>query len=171
MMVETEIRKTEDKKAEVEKTEVKKIETGAGKLFAAIRIRGTVNVNNKLKDTMEMLRLRRVNNCVVVPKDQTFRGMLKKVESYLTWGEIDQDTLEKLVLKRGRLEGDKRLERDKAKNIAQKIIKEGSMKNAGIKPAFRLTPPSKGHRPLLGSGLNETKKSHKDAWKQDTWLR
>ena len=117
-------------------------------LFAVIRVRGTVNVNKPMKDTMEMLRLRKINNCIVVPADQTFKGMLKKAESFLAWGEIDQETLEKLVWKRGRLLGDKRLEKAKAKSVTQKIIKDKSLKEAGIKPVFRLTPPSKGHKPI-----------------------
>jgi len=117
-------------------------------LFAVIRVRGSVNVNRPMKDTMEMLRLRRINNCVVVPADQTFKGMLKKAQNFLTWGEIDQETLEKLVWKRGRLLGDKRLEKTKAKSVAQRIIKERTLKETDIKPVFRLTPPSKGHKPV-----------------------
>ncbi len=117
-------------------------------MFAAIRVRGIVNTSREIKDTMKMLRLRRVNNCVIVPNDQTFSGMLKKAENFLTWGEIDEETLEKLVWKRGRLLGDKRIDKEKIKPIIHRIIKDNSMKNTGIKPVFRLSPPSKGHKPI-----------------------
>jgi len=130
----------------------KKQETakGSGKteteLLAAIRVRGTVNINRDIKETLDMLNLRSVNNCVLVPKTESFSGMLKKTESFLTWGEIDQKMLEELVWKRGRLQGEKRLEKDAAKNVAAKIIKGGTLKGTEIKHMFRLTPPSRGHR-------------------------
>jgi len=117
-------------------------------LFAVVRIRSSINVNMPIKDTMNMLRLRRINNCVVVPDNETSRGMLKKAENFLTWGEIDQQTLEKVVWKRGRLPGDKRVEKAQARTLAQNIIKNRSLKDTGIKNVFRLTPPSKGHKPV-----------------------
>ena len=133
---------TETKKGQ--KTEKKE----TSPLFAVIRVRSNINVNRPLKDTMNMLRLRRINNCVVVPNNETSRGMLKKVENFLTWGEIDQQTLEKVVWKRGRLPGDKRVEKAQARALAQKIIKNSSLKESGLKHVFRLTPPSKGHKPV-----------------------
>jgi len=116
--------------------------------IAAIRIRGSVNTRKALSDTLDMLGLRRINNCVILPNNKPSKGMLKKAESFLTWGEIDKDTLEKLVYKRARLQGGKRPERAKTKSIAGNITKNCTLKYAGIKPVFRLTPPSKGHRPV-----------------------
>jgi len=117
-------------------------------LLAVIRIRGSVNVNKPIKDTMIMLNLRRANNCVVIPENKVFTGMLRKAQNYVTWGKISQETLEKLVWKRGRTHGDKRLDKANAKHIAHKIAKDGSMKETELKTVFRLTPPSKGHKPI-----------------------
>jgi len=117
-------------------------------MYAVIRVRGSVNVPKDVKDTLRMLRLTRVNHCVVIPKTADYEGMLRKASTFITWGEIDQEMLEKLVAKRGRLPGDKRLAEKEAKDIAKKIIKKGSLKTAGIKPVFRLSPPSKGYRSI-----------------------
>ena len=114
-------------------------------MYAVIRVRGSVNVAREVKDTLKMLRLTRVNHCVVIPKNPNYEGMLGKAKAYITWGEITQDSLERLVSKRGRLPGDKRIPEKEAKVIAGKIRKERSLKDAGIKPVFRLSPPSKGY--------------------------
>lgn len=95
-----------------------------------------------------MLRLERVNHCVLVDKTPIYEGMIKKVKSYVTWGEISDKTLEKLVERRGRLPGNKKLESTKAKTIAKLIEKDKTVKNKEIKPVFRLSPPSKGYKSI-----------------------
>jgi large subunit ribosomal protein L30 len=119
-----------------------------GTMLAVIRIRGSVNVPTEVKDTLQMLRLTRVNHCVLIPKDPNYGGMLLKAQSFITWGEISQGTLERLVAKRGRKTGDERLSEKEAKDISRKIIKDSSVKDAGIKPVFRLSPPTKGYRSI-----------------------
>ncbi len=120
-------------------------------MFAVIRIRGSVNVANEIEDTLKMLRLNRVNHCVVIPDNPNYMGMLQKARSYITWGEITQDTLERLVTKRGRLSKDERVPGKDAKGIARKILRNNTLKapegeKEWIKPVFRLSPPSKGYR-------------------------
>ena len=116
-------------------------------MFAVIRVRGSVNVAREIEDTLKMLRLSRVNHCVIVPDNPNYRGMLEKARSYITWGEVTQETLEAMVAKRGRLPKDERVPDKDAKDIAKKISKEGS-RDAGIKPVFRLSPPSKGYKSI-----------------------
>ncbi len=116
-------------------------------MYVVLRIRGSVNTSPELKATMKMLRLERVNHCVIVPKNESYDGMLKKARDYVTWGEIDRNTLEKLVAKRGRLPGNRRLSEKEAKEAAKKIMDKG-MKEAGIKGVFRLSPPSHGYRSI-----------------------
>ena len=72
-------------------------------MYAVIRIRGSVKTPGEVRKTLKMLRLTRVNHCTIVPKDKTHEGMLNKARHYITWGEIDENTLEKLVSRRGRL--------------------------------------------------------------------
>jgi len=116
-------------------------------MYAVIRVRGLVNTPKEIEDTLRMLRLTRVNHCVLVPKTKTYEGMLEKAKRCITWGEIDKETLAMLVEKRGRLKGDKRLNPEEAKSIAERIYKEQTTKNIeNLKQVFRLSPPSKGYK-------------------------
>ena len=125
-------------------------------VYAVVRVRGTVNVRHDIKKTLEMLRLNRVNHCVLVEENESYKGMLQKAKDYITWGEIEKDTLVELIKKRGRLIGDKPLDDDYVKSatsyksieeLAEAII-EGKIKYRElpeIKPVFRLSPPRKGY--------------------------
>lgn len=119
---------------------------GHEKMLAAIRIRGSAGVPVKIEKTLDMLRLRRVNHCVIVPKTPDIEGMLRKAGNYITWGEINMETLETLISKRGRLQGGKKTDRKEVRPLTNKII-EGK-KDPGIKPVFRLSPPSGGFRSI-----------------------
>jgi large subunit ribosomal protein L30 len=115
-------------------------------LFAVVMVRGVVGTNRDLKDTLKMLMLDRINHCVIVPKNPNYEGMLHKARHFVTWGEIDQETIEKLVSKRGRFAGDKRMKDiSYAKELAALIISGKKVRETGIKPVFRLSPPSKGY--------------------------
>jgi large subunit ribosomal protein L30 len=115
-------------------------------MLAVIRVRGSVNVGREIADTLDMLRLGRVNHCVVVPDTPNYRGMLRKARSYTTWGEISKEMLLNMVIKRGRKAQDQKLPEKEAREIAERILKNGSVKELDIKPVFRLSPPSKGYR-------------------------
>ena len=117
-------------------------------MYAVIRVRGSVNVPRAVRDTLKMLRLTRVNHCVVIPKNPDYDGMLKKASGFITWGEISQETLENMVSKRGRLSGDVKLDDKQSKDAVKKILKDSSSINADIKPVFRLSPPSKGYKSI-----------------------
>lgn len=112
-------------------------------MYAVIRVRGSVNVEHDAKKTMKLLKLTRPNHCVVYPEEKSIEGMFNAVDSYVTWGKIDQETLEKLVYKRGRMPGNKKVEKKYAKGIAKNI---GDKKESKIKDVFRLSPPSGGYK-------------------------
>lgn len=130
--------------------------------YAVIRIRGTVNVRGKIKDTLMMLRLNRVNHCVILPKTKSYSGMLQKVKDYVTWGEINPDVLAKMIIERGRLIGEKEIT-DKyiktstsyssimsfAKAVSNDEINYQELKD--IKPVVRLHPPRKGYNGIKRS--------------------
>ncbi len=115
-------------------------------MFAVIRIRGNVNLRAEIRDTFKMLRLSRVNHCVLIREDNpSLEGMIKKVKDWVTWGEISDKTLKDMVTKRGRLPGDKVIPSKDVDSVTEKIKKNGE---SGIKPVFRLSPPIKGHKPI-----------------------
>jgi len=123
-------------------------------MFAIIRLRGEVNLRPEIKSTLEMLRMHRVNHCIVVPEDEHFRGMIQKVKDYVAWGKIDDQSLAMLLERRGRLAGNLRLTEDFLKEkTAYRSFAElatalnsgaTSLKDLGIKPIFRLHPARKG---------------------------
>ncbi len=125
-------------------------------MFAIVRLRGEVNLRPEVKDTLEMLRIHRVNHCVVVAEDSHYRGMIQKVKDYVAWGKIDDDTLALILERRGRLSGNRRLTdqflREKTsyrtfKELASAVNSgSASLKDLGIKPIFRLHPARKGLR-------------------------
>ncbi len=123
-------------------------------MFAIVRLRGEVNVRPEIKDTLQMLRIHRVNHCVIVNEDPHFRGMIQKVKDYVAWGKIDDDTLAMLLERRGRLSGNRRLTDQFLKeNTSYRSFKDlavainsgsVSLKELGCKPIFRLHPARKG---------------------------
>jgi large subunit ribosomal protein L30 len=124
--------------------------------YAAIRVRGTVNIKPDIKKTMELLNLTRANHCVLIEETPSTKGMLQIAKDYVTWGEVEKETLTKLIKERGRLEGDKPITEDHLKTatsykdiekladaIISKKLRYKEIPN--VKPVFRLNPPKKGY--------------------------
>ena len=120
--------------------------------FLVIRVRSDRGVKPKIRDTMSMLNLTKVNHAVLVPDTPAYVGMLKKAKDYVTWGEADADTISELISQRGRMIGDKPITNAVIKsgsefstiNALSKAIASGDARtNAveGMKPVFRLHPP------------------------------
>jgi large subunit ribosomal protein L30 len=114
-------------------------------MFAAIRIRGRVGLKNDIKYTLDQLRLRTKMHCILVKDDSCMKGMLFKVKDYITWGEIDDDTLKSLIMKRGRKEANARLTEKEALEVFDKVKATAKVPDE-VKPVFRLNPPSKGFK-------------------------
>ncbi|WP_297436798.1 50S ribosomal protein L30 [Thermococcus sp.] len=122
--------------------------------FALIRLRSGIRAKGEVRDTLAMLRLHRINHLVLVDDNPSYNGMVQKVKDYITWGEIDKETLAALIRKRGRLIGNKPVTDEYVKEklgmsideFAQKIV-DGEMKLGdlpSVKPVFRLHPPRGG---------------------------
>lgn len=112
-------------------------------MYAIIRVRGTVNVAPKIKKTLDLMSLRRVNNLVVVREGKEVVGMIKRVKDYVTYGKIDDSTLEELIAKKGA--PIKKGDVIDPKKVVEELKKGGSLKKAGVKNIFRLSPPVGGH--------------------------
>ncbi len=124
-------------------------------MYAVVRVRGRTGVRKDIADTLKMLNLTRINHCVLVPDTPAYRGMLQKVKDYVTWGEIDEETLLKLIRLKGCLYGDKPITDEYVKETMGfddletlvKAIMDGKVLYKDIpnvKPVFRLHPPLKG---------------------------
>jgi len=132
----------------------------SNKLLAVIRLRGAVKVRREINDTLKMLRLHHVNHATIIKNSPSYLGMLQKAKDYITWGEINAETLSLLLTKRGRLIGNKRLNDEYVKEKLKyntveefaKAVYENKAKLSdlpGLKPVFRLHPPKGGfHRTI-----------------------
>ncbi|MBS65014.1 MAG: 50S ribosomal protein L30 [Euryarchaeota archaeon] len=120
--------------------------------FLVIRVRSDRGVKPKIRDTMSMLNLTRVNHAVLIPDTPAYAGMLHKAKDYITWGEVDADTIATLISERGRLVGDKPVTNSSVKSgsdystikAVSKAIASGDAGTGdidGMKPVFRLHPP------------------------------
>jgi len=70
--------------------------------IAAILVRGTIGIKIVFKDTLKMLNLRKRNSCVILEKTPSNTGMLNKVKDFITYGEINDATLQELLKTRGK---------------------------------------------------------------------
>jgi large subunit ribosomal protein L30 len=114
-------------------------------MIVIVRIKGLVNIKKDIEETMYRLRLRRKFSCVVINKTKEIEGMIKKINSHVTFGEIDEETLKLLIEKRGKKIGDKPVKKDEISKIIEEI-KNNKIKT--IKPFFRLHPPIKGFKAI-----------------------
>jgi len=126
-------------------------------LLAVVRIRGRVNVRKEVVDTLVMLRLHRINHCVLVPETPVYVGMLWKAKDWITWGKIDKKTVVKMFETRGMLTGRRKLDEKMLKKLTKydsfdkftDDLMKGKVKlkeYPEIKPVFRLSPPRKGYK-------------------------
>ena len=130
-------------------------------MYLVIRVRGTTGVIGNIASTLQMLRLNRINHAVLVEENPSYKGMLQKGKDYITWGEIDTETLVELIEKRGKLVGGAAItEEYLAENtdyssfeeLANALINsEIKAKDINMKPVFRLHPPRKGYEGIRHS--------------------
>ncbi|MEM3138483.1 MAG: uL30 family ribosomal protein, partial [Thermofilaceae archaeon] len=86
-------------------------------LLAVILIRSPTDRRPEERKTLELLKLNKKFNCVIVPDTLSIRGMLKVLENVVTYGEIDKNILVALIEKRGRLDGNKKIQSDYLKKL------------------------------------------------------
>ncbi|MCC7552831.1 50S ribosomal protein L30 [Candidatus Micrarchaeota archaeon] len=117
--------------------------------LAIIRVRGLWGIKPKIKNTMEKLNLTKVNHCVIVDDSPTYLGMLKICKDYVAYGPISDTMIEKVITKRGRKPGNKKVDIEDISGFVEKFIQgKADIKHLGIKPVFRLTPPKKGYKSI-----------------------
>ncbi|ORD94507.1 RL7 [Enterospora canceri] len=67
----------------------------------AVQIRSQCGINPKTKKTMELLRLTKINRCVILKNNECIRKMLQISKDYIAYGTVDYQMLRKLVYNRG----------------------------------------------------------------------
>ena len=123
---------------------------------ALVQLRGEVNVNDDIRDTLEMLNLGRVNHATFVPETPAYEGMTAKVNDYVARGTPSQETVELLLAHRGEpASGDGSIDDEwvadntdygsVAELAGALLSEETTLQDAGLSPTLRLHPPRGGH--------------------------
>ena len=100
--------------------------------IAIIRIRGLVKVEKSIKETIKRLGLITQNTLVILPSTKEVKGMVMKVKDYVTWGIIDDETLNLLKSKK------KPFAEKNGKLIFRMNPPRGGFERKGIKTPFKL---------------------------------
>ncbi len=120
-----------------------------------VRVRGSIHARHDIVDTLRLLHLTRANHATVVPERPEFRGMITRVQGYVTWGEADPKAVGLLLEHRGVTDAGGTLTPEAVQavggakdlnDLASRVAKEGLQSVAGLRPLFRLTPPKGGWR-------------------------
>jgi len=141
---------------------------------ALVQIRGDVNMDTDIHDTLKMLNIHHVNHCTLVPDTDTYNGMVSKVNDFVAFGEPSQETVETLIERRGEpLEGDADVDDewvaehtayDDIEGLAFALVsEETTLQEQGLSPTLRLHPPRGGH-----DGIKHPTKEGGELGKHDT---
>ncbi|MGC8730560.1 MAG: uL30 family ribosomal protein [Candidatus Micrarchaeia archaeon] len=128
--------------------------TEENKLIAVVRTRGRVGVRGDIQETLERLKLKKPNSCVIIKLTPSYLGMVKKCYEYVAYGEVNEESLQKLISKN-------------KDDINAKSLISGELKVEDVrdKLVFHLHPPTEKAKVLqnetgrilgdIGSKINE----------------
>lgn len=121
-----------------------------------VRLRGSSGLSTVIKNTLEMLNLKRSCWATLIPNTSSMIGMLRKVERYVTWGEPNEELLTLLIKEKGEIRHGVDIEQElKSLNVSSleelvKLIIEGKIEPKTLfriyKPYFRLHTPRGGFK-------------------------
>lgn len=94
-----------------------------GQKLAIIRIRGTTGIKQPIERTLRQLNLPKTHTCVIVEATPSIIGMIQKVQNYVTFGPVDEESIKLLDAKR---------------SASKKVNRTGKS------VAYRLAPPKQG---------------------------
>ena len=94
---------------------------------AAILIRGLIGVRYDIKDTLKMLNLNKKHACTVLKISPSILGMMNKCKDYITWGEVNDETINLLSKRKTRKD-----------NVFKLCPPKGGFERKGIKNPFSI---------------------------------
>jgi len=126
------------------------------KAYLVVRIKGQADVPHWANTTLNLLKLEKKYRAVILPVKENTAGMLKKIQHYISWQEIDTKTTKELLDKKGRRTGYKKITSEDISQAGFKTIddlavslSEGKISMSKIKPLkpwFALSPPKQGFK-------------------------
>ena len=124
--------------------------------FLVLRIKGQADVPHWAVTTLKLLKLDKKYRATILPAKDNTLGMLKKIQHYISWQEIDISTTKELLDKKARKEGYKKITADDLPKIGFKSIDELASsltegkatlsKLSPLKPWFAMAPPKHGFK-------------------------
>ena len=135
--------------------------------IAVIRLKGKRGITPKVKATFVSLNLNRLHTCALLPDTEGYRGMIQSCKDSVSFGPVDEQTIEMLLLRRGLTRDGKKLSASMKPEAIAKLAKEisasdKSLSDHAIHPFFFLAPPrggfdggsKKSHAPFGPLGKN-----------------
>jgi large subunit ribosomal protein L30 len=126
------------------------------KAYLVIRIKGQADVPHWANTTLNLLKLEKKYRAIILPAKENTEGMLRKVQHFVSWQEIDLPTTRELLDKKGRRAGYKKITSEDISKAGFKTIDElatslsegktSMTKLKPLKPWFALSPPRKGFK-------------------------
>ncbi len=118
-----------------------------------VRVRGSIHAKHGIVETLRFLHLTRPNHATVVAEEPSFKGMLTKVQGYVTWGEADPAIVGPLLEARGRTSDGRPLSETTLREVtavndvpelARVVTERGLLRVEGVAPLVRLRAPKGG---------------------------
>ena len=126
------------------------------KAFLVVRISGQADVPYWAVTTMTLLKLEKKYRATIIPEKDNTLGMLRKIQHYVSWQEIDIETVKELLDKKARKSGYKKVTNEDITSIGFTSIDElatslaegktSLSKLKPLKPWFALAPPRHGFK-------------------------
>ena len=124
--------------------------------YLVVRIKGQADCPYWATTTMTLLKLDKKYRATILPAKDNTLGMLKKVQHYVSWIEIDASLATELVDKKARKGGYQKITNDDLKELGFASVEElGTALAEGkatlsklkpLKPWFALAPPIHGFK-------------------------
>ena len=124
--------------------------------FLVVRIRGQADIPYWATTTLKLLKLDKKFRATIIPAKDNTLGMLKKIQHYISWQEIDVSTTKELLDKKGRKTGYKKITSEDLSEIGFKTMDELASsltegkstlsKRKPVKPWFAMDPPRQGFK-------------------------
>jgi len=128
-------------------------------VYLVVRMKGTVNIPNWAKITLDNLHLDKKFRATLIPENEQTLGMLRKIKEIVAWTSVEEGFIREFVEKKGRHTSTKLLSSinepgtdQPTKPDIDKLISDISKndsfltKISGLKPWFALNPPKGGFK-------------------------
>ena len=126
------------------------------KAFLVVRICGQPDVPYWATTTMSLLKLEKRYRATIIPEKENTLGMLRKIQHYISWQEIDLETTKQLLDRKARKSGYKKVTDEDITAVGfesmdelASALTEGKAtlsKLKPLKPWVALDPPRQGFK-------------------------